>query len=410
MKKFILWALALLIIAAISLTIYMTTARNTDKDFVDPSLTSKKDNMKNLIQTSKAVVYYTTTIDVAQKDRESWALFISKDHQASVHRMKGLDLGTLYYEPQEKTLLLEDSDSLQFVTDDGIQKQTFSQKEHTGTSVGYLTKKQTFYSMNNTGILESKNKGYESTLRYGNAQKVNSTTIPEWVQATADNGLDTIYSLVNYIPDESGSEYFRIVQSTLDDTHVFPTHTLGEIMKFSDTQSPTLLSNMYYDAQHLYGIISYSSDKDEDSIHYDILDYDIVNKTVNRHEIASYKNQLLIQMGIHQGGSFQNKRLYFVEADGNVEQIHVKTHQAKTLYNLNALYGYDDFSNPQEHQLYMDDKFIYYFYYDHEGQYYLDQIVLQTGKRIASNRIEHAKELLESQTQLVPNALVAIPE
>lgn len=116
LEKWKFGVLGLIIVVIISVAFYFT---NNDK----ASLASKDvfiDKLqKDLINNSKAVGYYSTTIDAPT--RNSLALFISNDNKVQAD---GLDSTT--YNDDQKTLLVEDKNSLKFIT-----TQTFKQNKHT---------------------------------------------------------------------------------------------------------------------------------------------------------------------------------------------------------------------------------------------------------------------------------------
>lgn len=235
--------------------------------FKDSMENKKIENQKNLVANSKAVVYYSTTIDPSK--RESIANFISKDNQVSPYYMDGLELGSVAYSPEDQTILLEDKYTLKFVTNNGMTSKKFKNPEYTGIKTGYLTKGHTFYSMNNTGIQEFNGAGYYSTIRYGNEQYVDSTLIEEWVQAVADNGMDTLYSLVCYVPSAEDGQKHRIVESTLTDDKKFDTTIIKELEEFEGLQNIEVIGNLTFKDGHLYSLLFYT-DKNE-VWKYDIL-------------------------------------------------------------------------------------------------------------------------------------------
>ena len=116
MEKRKFGVLGLIIVVIISVAFYFT---NNDK----ASLASKDvfiDKLqKDLINNSKAVGYYSTTIDALT--RNSLALFISNDNKVQAD-----ELGSTTYNDDQKTLLVEDKNSLKFIT-----TQTFKQNKHT---------------------------------------------------------------------------------------------------------------------------------------------------------------------------------------------------------------------------------------------------------------------------------------
>lgn len=110
MEKWKFGVLGLIIVVIIGVAFYFT---NNDK----ASLASKDvfiDTLqKDLINNSKAGGYYSTKIDAPTKN--SLALFVSNDNKVQALKMDGLELGSTTYNDDQKTLLVEDKNSLQML-------------------------------------------------------------------------------------------------------------------------------------------------------------------------------------------------------------------------------------------------------------------------------------------------------
>lgn len=338
---------------------------------------------KQLYSDSKAVIYYSTTIDY---DFNSVVSFVSKDNTVKGYKMDGLELGSTTYNDKNKMILLEDKNSLKFVSNQGIETKSFENPEHTGISTGYLSKNNTFYSLNNTGIQDYNGPKYYSTIHYGNPDMIDLKTIEEWVQASADNGKDTIFSFVNYTGKNSENRY-RLVQSKLDDTNTFNTTTIDNFKEFNDLNEVSLMSNFVYKNGILYNIISTENKQKE--LNYSLFEYDLKKKKLSLKPISDYDNLALAVLNPTQPLVLLGENIYFVSEEGDVHQLNITTLDAKILYTINKDFPLINIKN---------DKL--YVYYQKEKDYFLDTLDLLTGKTMESNKLEGMDDALNKGENL----------
>lgn len=395
--KWKLSVLGLIVIVIIGIAFYFT---NNDK----ASLASKDvfiDKLqKDLIKNSKAVVYYSTTIDAPTKN--SLALFISNDNKVQALKMDGLELGSTTYNDDQKTLLVEDKNSLKFITDAGITTQTFKQNEHTGTKTGYLSKGRTFYSLYNTGVL--KDNGYESTIRYGNTEKTNQLSVSEWAREATDNGVDTIYAMVEYYPSANEGAAFRLVQAKLDKHNSLKEKKISELSAISNLENSNFISGLHYKDHHIYSIFSNTGEDEDAPNYYELLDYDLAQKKLTRKPLPQYENSYIVADDSLMIGD----NIYYAEREGDVARLNVQTGKTKTLYNLFDLSGYTDAAEEGNHLVRITDDKTYFIYPKKNGNYYLDTFDLKTGKKLSSDALENMKEILAANDTVFPYDLEII--
>lgn len=385
--------LSVLIILMIALGIYMFIQKNQS---TAPVIEDSTKEAKGYVKNSKAVIYFSTPLDV--ENRESYAFFISNDNQATALKMDGLEFGSIAYSAEAKTILLEDENNLKFVSDQGVRAQTFNNPEYTGTDNGYLTKGQTFYSMNNTGVQDFNGPGYYSTLRYGNAEQVNHVLIDDWVQEVADNGKDTIYSLVNYSISEEKSSIFKLIQSSLTNDNTFKTTTLKELSAINKMDSAAIVDGLIYSKGHLYGLLEHSKEKENEDDHFyvDVFDFNINTKKLTLKRIPDYDDVGLDVFNSHLNTILNDNKLYTIRFDGKVDQIDINTQKVTTLYNLFDFYPSKAFEQSTlRHATIFDHKVYIIYPNEKEKHFYLDVRDLKTGKQIESNEIQGMDDFID---------------
>lgn len=371
-KKWII-VISVIIIAVIIFAIVMMTKQSNDT-ISDEDL---------LYSDSKAVIYYSTTVD---NTFNSVAAFVSKDNTVKGYAMDGLELGSSTYSEKTKTILLEDKNSLKFVTDDGIQTAKFDNPEYTATSKGFLSKNNTFYSVNNTGVQEQNGEGYYSTIRYGNKDYTDSQLVDDWTQAVGNNGEDTIYSFVNYvsIKDEDATDNYRLIQSKLNDKKEFETTTIDELTSLNKLKDISIFNDFVYKDGVLYNLLNYKDDNNE--VKTDLFVYDLKTKKLDLKPIADYDGAEFGLLNPTENIEMEGDNLYFVEDTGAVHQINMKTQTTKVLYTIDKGTNKDPLLQIKNNKLYL--------YILKDKAYYLDVLDLQTGKQLTSDKLQGMDEAL----------------
>ncbi|MEL5987989.1 hypothetical protein AAF454_06125 [Kurthia gibsonii] len=371
-KKWII-VISVIIIAVIIFAIVMMTKQSNDT-------ISDEDH---LYSDSKAVIYYSATVD---NTFNSVAAFVSKDNTVKGYAMDGLEFGSSTYNEKTKTILLEDKNSLKFVTDDGIQTAKFDNPEYTATSKGFLSKNNTFYSVNNTGVQEQNGEGYYSTIRYGNKDYTDSQLVGDWIQAVGNNGEDTIYSFVNYvsIKGEDATDNYRLIQSKLNDKKEFETTTIDELTSLNKLKDISIFNDFVYKDGVLYNLLNYKDDNNE--VKTDLFVYDLKTKKLDLKLIADYDGAEFGLLNPTENIEMEGDNLYFVEDTGAVHQINMKTQTTKVLYTIDKGTNKDPLLQIKNNKLYL--------YILKDKAYYLDVLDLQTGKQLTSDKLQGMDEAL----------------
>lgn len=386
-KKLMIITVSMTVILIIALLI--TFINKNDSEAISTN------NSKHLYSNSKAVIYYSTTIDYTLN---SVANFVSKDNFVSGYKMDGLELGSTTFDEKSKTILLEDQNSFKFVTDQGIETKKFKNPEHTGISTGHLSKGNTFYSLNNTGVQNVNGTGYYSTIRYGNTDYVNQTLIEEWVQSTTDNDNDTIYSFINYFHSEKIGERNRLVQSKLDNKNKFQTTTIDDLEVLHNFKSIEMLANFVYKDNKLYNIINYTDKQNE--THYDLFIFDLKTNELAMEPISKYFNTAFGLLDPNQDIVLDEENLYFISDEGDVHQVNISNQKATVLYNIKK--SIDD-----EVLLSIKNKKIY-MYYQNNQDYFLTTLHLLSGEKLESVKLKGMNDALNTSENVSPYHLLIL--
>ncbi|WP_088012397.1 hypothetical protein [Gottfriedia acidiceleris] len=335
----------------------------------------------NFLKDKRAVIYFSTTADQdSNGGGMSYAMFVDEKGQANSIKMEGLELGNI--SKSSNQVFLEDKNRIQLI---GEKYKDFHIKksQYTGERSGYLHGKDLFFSIYNTGF--NKNGGYDSDVRYGNANGFKTGTIPNYIVSSGIEG-DNVYVLAN---DQSKPKEFELKEVILENE--FGVKDLAKIETPSEVAAE---SEVLADQNYFYVIMGATKDdhnKDDLLIR--------INKQTKKQDLfplVHYTgvNDVIetIVFNVRQSAYIFKDELYFVDGLGDVYTFNTKTEQIQKKFSLidadKTRVGYNE-------QVYFQDEHVYYFRFNPKSEKYtIDVYNLQTGKQVAQQEITGIKEIM----------------
>lgn len=375
MKKIIFIGISLIIIFIV---IILFKQQNIE----DSSQFLSADNVdKNLLKNTKAIIYFSTTADQDFDNKGlSYSVFVKEDHSTQALAMNGLELGSIAVGNNQ--LLLEDKNSIRIVGDN-MKQFTMDTPQYTGERTGYLSSQDLFVSIYNSGLKES---GYNSDVRYGNAEKMNVDSIPYYIliSGVTEKG-------VNILTQDFETKTFNLREVTFDKELKINDITTLQGLSIDNTQA---LAPILTDEQYYYLILSTIINESKESVSiyrinkttleqekFEFIDYNDVDLTATIP--YNYKNSAAI---------YQNK-LFYANGLGEIYSFDLNTHAVSKAFTLKKA---SQSKIRHNEETYFNDGNLYVLRYseDKKGDYYLETYSLEKGNLTDSFDINGLDEII----------------
>ncbi|WP_432354387.1 hypothetical protein [Sporosarcina sp. A2] len=361
MKKRIFIGATLLVIIILVVTL------TKEKNIPDTSLLSADEiSGKNLLENTKAIIYLSTTADQDIDNKGvSYGVFVQDDNSVQALSMKGLELGSIAVGKDQ--ILLEDKNNINIISDN-IKKFKMDTPQYTGERTGYLSEKELFFSIYNSGFVED---GYSSDVRYGDSKGFNVDSIPYYIVASG-----TTENSVHILTQDFDENRFFLKEVTFDkEVKVNDVTTIQS----ESTENMQVLAPVLSDENYYYLILStIISDTNEVVSVYRINKQTLEQDTF---ELINYNNVNLtatIPYNYKNSATVYNNKLYYANGLGEIYSFELNTTAVSKEFSLNKVNNSKVRNNEET---YFKDGNLYVLRYspDKKEQYYLESYSLEKG-------------------------------
>ncbi|KMY28993.1 hypothetical protein ACZ11_17850 [Lysinibacillus xylanilyticus] len=375
MKKIIFIGISLIIIFIVIILFKQQNIKDSSQ------FLSAEDVDKGLLKNTKAVIYLSTTADQDFDNKGlSYSVFVKKDHSTQALTMNGLELGSIAV--GKNRLLLEDKNTIRIVDGD-IKQFNMDTPQYTGERTGYLPSQDLFFSIYNSGFKES---GYNSDVRYGNAEKINVDSIPYYIliSGVTEKGI-------NILTQDFETKTFNLREVTFDKELKINDITTLQELTIDSTQAlaPILTDEHYY-----YLILSTIISESKESVSI----YRINKKTLEQEKfkLIEYNDVDLtatIPYNYKNSATISQNKLFYANGLGEIYSFDLKTHAVSKAFKLKKA---SQSKIRHNEETYFKDGNLYVLRYseDKNGYYYLETYSLDKGKLIDSFDINGLDEII----------------
>lgn len=359
--------------------IFVTEKNNADTPLLSLNEITKKD----FLESTKAVIYLSTTADQDIDNKGlSYSVFVKEDHSVQAFAMKGLELGSIA--AGNNQILLEDKNSI-YLLGDHTKKFEMENPQYTGERTGYLPNSNVFFSIYNTGFVEN---GYSSEIRYGNSAVFQADTIPYYIAAsgTTDNSIEIL-------TQDFEKDQFYLKEVTFNNKLNVKDITA---IQTESTENMQVLAPILSDENYYYMVLStIISDTSEtvslQRIHRESLMQDTF-------EFINYKDADLtatIPYNYKNSAAIHNDKLFYINGLGEVYSFHLPTTTVKKEFSLKDA---DHSAVRHNEETYFKSGNLYVLRHsaDKKAPYYLESYSLDNGKLTDSMTIKGLDTLITS--------------
>ena len=323
----------------------------------------------NFLHNKKAVIYLSTTAD-QDIDGEgfSYAVFIDNKGKAQALKMEGLELGSTAV--NEDSVFLEEKDKVRIV---GEEYKEFPMKtdQYTGERSGYIENKNIFFSIYNSGF-SPEGKGYLSDVRFGNASKFQTDSIPFYIAAS---GMED--DKINILTQDVDQNKFDLRQVTIDNAleieHVAKIDTPED--EFFNSLAPVLSDEKYY-----YLVLSSAIDDFNEKTYLYRIAKDSLEQKV--YDFVEYKNikdlVSTIPYNFKNSAHIFNEVLYFINGLGDVYTFDTSNEKIQKKFSIENA-SQSKVRNNEETYFKDDSLFVLRYSDDKKEKYYLEEYSLDNG-------------------------------
>lgn len=361
MKKSILIGVVLLFIAILVISL------SKEKNIPDTSLLSTDEiSEKELLKNTKAIIYLSTTADQDIDNKGlSYGVFVQDDDSVQALAMKGLELGSVAVGKDQ--ILLEDKNNINIISDT-IKKFKMDTPQYTGERTGYLSGKELFFSIYNSGFVED---GYSSDVRYGDSKGFNVDSIPYYIVASG-----TTENSVHILTQDFETNKYDLKEVTFDEEL-----NITDIITIQSesTENMQVLAPILSDENYYYLILSTIINDTNETVSI----YRINKETMEQDtfEFIDYSNVDLtatIPYNYKNSATIHNNKLYYANGLGEIYSFNINSTAVSKAFSLSKV------SNSKvrhNEETYFKEGNLYVLRYspDKKEQYYLESYSLEKG-------------------------------
>lgn len=361
MKKSILIGAVLIFIAILVISL------SKEKNIPDTSLLSTDEiSEKELLKNTKAIIYLSTTADQDIDNKGlSYGVFVQDDDSVQALAMKGLELGSVAVGKDQ--ILLEDKNNINIISDT-IKKFKMDTPQYTGERTGYLSGKELFFSIYNSGFVED---GYSSDVRYGDSKGFNVDSIPYYIVASG-----TTENSVHILTQDFETNKYDLKEVTFDEELKIKDITT---IQSESTENMQVLAPILSDENYYYLILSTIINDTNETVSI----YRINKETMEQDtfEFIDYSNVDLtatIPYNYKNSATIHNNKLYYANGLGEIYSFNINSTAVSKEFSLSKV------SNSKvrhNEETYFKEGNLYVLRYspDKKEQYYLESYSLEKG-------------------------------
>lgn len=376
MKKIILTGITLIIV--IFIVINLLKQQNSEESSLFLSAENFEDN---LLKDTKAIIYFSTTADQDFDNKGlSYSVFVKENHSAKAFIMKGLELGSIAVGKNQ--LLLEDKNTISIIGNN-IKQFNMETPQYTGERTGYLSTQDLFFSIYNSGFKES---GYNSDVRYGNAEKINVGNIPYYILTSG-----VTEKAINILTQDFETNTFNLKEVTFDKELKVNDITTLQSLSIDNTQAlaPILADEHYY-----YLILSSIISEARESV--SIYRIDKTTLEQEKFKFIEYNDVDLtatIPYNFKNSSTIYQNKLFYANGLGEIYTFDLNTHKVSSAFKLKKA---DQSKIRHNEETYFKDGNLYVLRYSKEknNHYYLETYSLDKEKLTASFDILGLDEII----------------
>lgn len=384
MKKSILIGAVLLFIAILVISL------SKEKNIPDTSLLSTDEiSEKELLKNTKAIIYLSTTADQDIDNKGlSYGVFVQDDDSVQALAMKGLELGSVAVGKDQ--ILLEDKNNINIISDT-IKKFKMDTPQYTGERTGYLSGKELFFSLYNSGFVED---GYSSDVRYGDSKGFNVDSIPYYIVASG-----TTENSVHILTQDFETNKYDLKEVTFDeDLTIIDITTIQS----ESTENMQVLAPILSDENYYYLILSTIINDTNETVSI----YRINKETLEQEtfEFIDYNNVDLtatIPYNYKNSATIHNNKLYYANGLGEIYSFDLHSTAVSKEFSLNNV---STSKVRHNEETYFKEGNLYVLRYspDKKENYYLESYSLEKGTLTDSIDIHGLDTIInESQNKKV---------
>ncbi|VDG97979.1 Uncharacterised protein [Lysinibacillus sphaericus] len=361
MKKSILIGAILLFIAILVISL------SKEKNIPDTSLLSTDEiSEKELLKNTKAIIYLSTTADQDIDNKGlSYGVFVQDDDSVQALAMKGLELGSVAVGKDQ--ILLEDKNNINIISDN-IKKFKMDTPQYTGERTGYLSGKELFFSIYNSGFVED---GYSSDVRYGDSKGFNVDSIPYYIVASG-----TTENSVHILTQDFETNKYELKEVTFDEELKINDITT---IQSESTENMQVLAPILSDENYYYLILStIINDTNETVSIYRINKETMEQDTFKFIDYSDVDLTATIPYNYKNSATIHNNNLYYANGLGEIYSFNLHSTAVSKEFSLNNV------SNSKvrhNEETYFKEGNLYVLRYspDKKEQYYLESYSLEKG-------------------------------
>lgn len=361
MKKSILIGAILLFIAILVISL------SKEKNIPDTSLLSTDEiSEKELLKNTKAIIYLSTTADQDIDNKGlSYGVFVQDDDSVQALAMKGLELGSVAVGKDQ--ILLEDKSNINIISDT-IKKFKMDTPQYTGERTGYLSGKELFFSIYNSGFVED---GYSSDVRYGDSKGFNVDSIPYYIVASG-----TTEDSVHILTQDFETNRFNLKEVTFDEELKINDITT---IQSDSTENMQVLAPILSDENYYYLILSTIINDTNETVSI----YRINKETMEQDtfEFIDYNNVDLtatIPYNYKNSATIHNKKLYYANGLGEIYSFDLNTTAVSKEFSLKKVSN-SKVRHNEETYFKAGNLYVLRYSPDKKEQYYLESYSLDKG-------------------------------
>lgn len=340
---------------------------------------------KDLLEETKAIIYFSTTADQDYDGKgRSYATFVQNNHSIETLKMNGLELGGIAVGENKEQIMLEDKDTVHII-DKELAQFPIETVQYTGERTGYLDAQGLFFSIYNTGFSPN---GYQSDIRFGNKEKIQTDSIPYYIVASGVND-DKIQILTQDFDTNSFTLREVLIQEDelkISDVSLLQTET---------TENMQALAPVTADAQYYYLILSTVHNETNETVGI----YRINKETAKQdyYELVTYNDVELtatIPYNYKNSASIYGSKLYYINGLGDVYSFDLESTEVKYEFEL---IGASKSKIRNNAETYFKDGKLYVLRFNANAKtpYYLETYSLKQCKRTDTFEIDGLEKLLD---------------
>lgn len=383
MKKITIGLIILLIIVAGGFIYYKYFYNKIDSSLVIENEDIKK---KDFLKDKQAVIYFSSTIDQDVDNKGlSYAVFINDKGEATGHKMKSLELGTIVNHDDE--LLLVDKNKIRLIGNT-YKEFKMNKEQHTGDKSGYLEKQKIYFTLFNSG--RNKNGNYDSNVYYGNDKGFKMGNVPYYILTS---GVD--YDEVPILTQDPVKNKY-VLRKLLMSPNKFELKDIVMIDNKNgleyDGLSPIISDKSYY-----YLILSeYIDDTNDNTVLFRIN-----KKTLkqDKFDLIEYKNNdnitATFPFNTRNSSYIYENKLYYIDGLGQVITFDTKSNKIEKKFTIDN--PVTDGVRHGEEIFFKNDK-LYLTRYDEKrkDKYYIEIYSLVNGKKLKEINIKGLDKIISS--------------